>query len=77
MTLPPVAMLDAETRIACTAMRRDHWTQYLAYISEDQPGRVDHTLATFAALAPYLGGDVTTEQAVKAWQAANPGRDLP
>lgn len=66
-------------RVARRSMRMDDWTAHLTHVA-DNAARVNASAARenqrFTELAPYLANDATTEQAIKAWQAANPGRDL-
>lgn len=74
-----VAVSDGQ-RVARRNMTALDWSAHLGHVAENA-ARINASAARenqrFAALAPYLRGDVTTEQALKAWQQDNPGRDLP
>lgn len=67
-------------RLARRNMTALDWSAHLQHVAENA-ARVNASAARenqrFAELAPYLTNDATTEQAIKAWQQANPGRDLP
>lgn len=74
---PRSVALDADTRIAEGAMQLAHWTQRLNYLAQVNQECFARENQRFAALAPYLHGDTTTEQAVKAWQDEHPTELLP
>lgn len=67
-------------RLARRNMTMQDWSAHLAHVGENA-ARVNSSAAKenlrFAALAAYLIGDTTTEGALKAWQADNPGAVLP
>lgn len=67
-------------RLARRSMQMKDWAAHLTHVAENA-SRVNASAAKenqrFSELAPYLANDATTEDAVKAWQQANPGRDLP
>lgn len=66
-------------RVARRGMRFADWTQHLSHVGENA-SRVNASAARenrrFTALAPFLATGLDTEQAMKAWQAANPGQEL-
>jgi hypothetical protein len=67
-------------RLLRRQMRLPDWTAHLGYVSENA-ARVNASAARenrrFTALAPFLAEGVPTDEAVKAWQEANPGQVLP
>lgn len=74
----PIA-LDEGERLSRRRMTAQDWTTHLGHVASNA-ARVNASAARenarFAALAPYLTGDTTTEQAIAAWQVDNPGEEL-
>lgn len=66
-------------RLSRRNMRLEEWVAHLEYVA-DNTARVTASAARenrrFSTLAPFLTGDATTEDAVKAWQEAHPGEVL-
>ncbi len=73
-----IAIGDGQ-RISRRNMTNGHWSAHLAHGGENAAG-VNASAARenrrYVALSPYLATGLDTEQAMKAWQAANPGQVL-
>ena len=75
----PIKLGDGE-RLAYRFLTAQGWSKHLGHVG-DNAAKVNASAARenrrFAALATYLVGAKTTEQALVMWQTANPGKDLP